>query len=55
MFRVAIAWLLYGIGDALSKLPGRLSQYWYPVYNRLMCWSDDLQGDDKRGPWEDFE
>jgi hypothetical protein len=50
------AWTLYWMGDAVSRVMhlaeplGRL----YPVYSRLMCWSDAVQGDGA-GPWQDVE
>ena len=52
-FRTALSWLLYCLGDGLSRFMrlwnplGRL----YPVYNRLMVWSADL---DKAGKVWDF-
>ena len=42
---------MYRIFDhrVISYTPG-----WYRLYNRLMCWSDDIQGDDPNGgPWKD--
>lgn len=53
--RISVAWALYWIGDKVCDLndylfpeTGRL--YW--LYNKLMCWSDDVQGDIEGGPWE---
>ena len=51
--RRCTAWILYGIGHAvgvvmnLGEGMGRI----YPLYNRLMCASADIQGDGP-GPWE---
>lgn len=45
VFRTALSWILYRLGDLVSY-PIR---WWdlgflYPVYNRLMIWSVDLDG-----------
>lgn len=58
MGRVALAWICYGLGDlawrwGADAWPGNYWEWPYRVYNRLMVWSDALQGDDQRGPWED--
>lgn len=52
--RYLLAWTLYWMGDIVSKpmcryefLGGRL----YPLYNKLMLASNDVQGDGG-GPWE---
>lgn len=48
LLRSALSWLLFLLGDAVSLLMvGRLGEWLYPVYNRLMLWSDALM------PWED--
>ena len=48
----ALSWLCYWLGDLVSKPMNVFDTSWlYPVNHRLMCWSDDLQGDD-RGPWQ---
>ena len=53
IFRTALSWLLYCLGDGLS----RLIQLWnplgrlYPIYNRLMLWSAAL---DKAGKVWDY-
>ena len=50
--RWATAWLLYWLGDAVSRLTNRAD--WlrlYPLHNRLMCWSDSIQGPSGHGPW----
>ena len=55
-------WLCYGLGDLVSKLGSierfedseRWASIWYPVYNRLMIWSDKVQmwaGGDRWFPW----
>lgn len=51
-----LAWLLYGLGGAVSRLMNLWEPlgYLYPVYNRLMLWSLAVQ---RRfglsGPWQD--
>ena len=55
MTRVVLSWICYWMGDLASRACHRWdasSRVFYPVYHRLMCWSDDLQGDDPRGPWQ---
>jgi hypothetical protein len=49
-----VSWILYWLGDLTSKPMNYLDWYWlYPVYNRLMCWSVDVQDWSKAdGPWE---
>lgn len=51
---VALSWICYGLGDLVSRVMG----YWpgerghpYPIYNRLMQRSEQLQDGDPRGPW----
>ena len=48
-----LSWTLYWLGDFVSKPMHWTYGYWlYPVYNRLMIWSTDVQdwsGCD--GPW----
>jgi len=48
-----LSWTLYWLGDLVSKPMHWTYGYWlYPVYNRLMIWSTDVQdwsGAD--GPW----
>lgn len=48
-----VSWVLYWLGDLTSKPLHYLNWWWlYPVYNRLMIWSVDVQdwsGAD--GPW----
>lgn len=46
-----VAWAIYWMGDAVSRAMAagdwmRLN----PVYNRLMLWSSDVQGNGP-GPW----
>lgn len=53
--RVALSWAAYWTGDAVSRAMdryGRITPLLYPIYNRLMLWAVDLQGDDPDGPWE---
>ncbi len=53
MTRVAIAWVLWGMGYALC-MPMRRFEWagWlYPAYNRLMIASSAVQGKRRRGPW----
>lgn len=54
-FRWAIAWVLYWIGDLVSKMDRIdwewLANIWYPVYNRCMYWSSNIQGSGHFGPW----
>ena len=49
-----VSWSLYWSGDLISKPMHYLDWYWlYPVYNRLMCWSSDVQDwSNAIGPWE---
>jgi hypothetical protein len=47
--RIALAWVLYGLGDAVSRMP----RYPYSVYRWLMLTSCDLQGPSGRGPWSE--
>ena len=50
--RWALSWVLYRLGDAVSRPMERWELYrLYPIYNRLMCWSDDVQGAGP-GPWK---
>lgn len=57
MVRVALSWACYWAGDGVCRLcDGRFDSErwvdcWYPIYNRLMIWSTDIQGNDRRGPW----
>lgn len=52
--RFIASWVLYWLGDLASK-----TMHWfnwtafflYPVYNRLIGWSVDIQGEGN-GPWE---
>jgi hypothetical protein len=48
-----VSWALYWLGDLVSKPMHYRYGYWlYPVYNRLMCWSVDVQDWAKvDGPW----
>ena len=53
MRRVA-AWVLYGLGDGVSRImnSAEIFGHLYPVYNRLMGWSVIVQGPSDRGPWD---
>jgi hypothetical protein len=52
--RWLIAWMLYGLGDSVSRLmnSAEILGHLYPVYNRLMGWSVIVQGPSANGPWE---
>lgn len=57
MIRIALSWTCYGLGDFWSRVAvnrglGEWFEWPYIVYNRLMNWAHQLQGDDPRGPWE---
>ncbi len=47
--RYLASWVVYAAGDLVSRLV-----FWvgrgYPIYNRLMIWSADIQGEGS-GPW----
>lgn len=56
------AYILYYMGDYVSlilelhcededRFAKQWVAFWYPVYNYLMNWSGDIQGDGD-GPWE---
>ena len=51
-----LSWLFYWLGDAVSRpMEWFDCMFWlYPVYNKLMIWSYNLQvwGGDL-GPWRD--
>jgi hypothetical protein len=49
-----VSWILFWIGDLLSKPMHYINWWWlYPVYNRLMIWSADVQDwSSANGPWE---
>jgi hypothetical protein len=41
--KTALAWILYYLGDLVSRLlVWDLFSFLYPVYNKLMIWSSDL-------------
>ena len=50
--RYLASWVLYGLGDLVYRLAG--PRGFWPIYNHLMLWSDDIQGE-SRGPWIDLE
>jgi hypothetical protein len=54
MIRIILSWTLYWAGDLVSRPMNwcHVCGYLYSPYCRLMCWSLDLQGDDRSGPWE---
>ena len=42
------SWTCYWLGDLASKVLSwndseRWCAFWYPIYNKLMCWSSDIQ------------
>ena len=47
-------WSLYWLGHLVS-VPMRRWGYLYPIYNRLMLWSDLVQGDMEQGLWDDVQ
>jgi hypothetical protein len=49
-----LSWTLFWLGDLISKPLHYLNWWWlYPVYNRLMICSADVQDWSKaNGPWE---
>lgn len=54
LLRWAGAWVLYALGHLCSIPSYWEGDYWaeifYPAYNKLMCWSVDVQ-DSGAGPW----
>ncbi len=52
-----VSWLLYGLGDLVSKPMHYIDLWWlYPVYNRLMIWSYDIQDwAGANGPWRETD
>lgn len=56
MIRKACAYILFWIGDGVSKVMNWADWGWlYPVYNTLMCWSSDIQGEGDNGPWRNID
>ena len=49
-----VSWALYWLGDLVSKPMHYINWWWlYPVYNRLMISSADVQDwSEANGPWE---
>jgi hypothetical protein len=49
-----VSWTLYWLGDLISKPMYYVNWWWlYPVYNRLMISSADVQDwSNANGPWE---
>lgn len=49
----AVAETLFWLGDKVSYLVPALPGLFYPVYNKLMVWSVQIQDKyDLDGPWE---
>ena len=48
--RFLASWLVYGAGDLFWRLVAQHG-WFYSVYNRLILWSDDIQGEGS-GPWK---
>lgn len=56
------SWSLYWMGDVASRILDLNANddayaelwcgFWYPIYNRLMLWSVDVQGETENGPWK---
>lgn len=55
--RIWTAWLLYWIGDGISRLDGLpLWHRWgHPIYQHLMLATDYIQGDLEGGPWSPIQ
>lgn len=52
MTRWLLAWSLFALGDAVSRAMVRADfLHLYPLYNKLMWWSSDIQGPTAGGPW----
>ena len=53
--RIILSWACYWIGDGVSRtiepLFGKWFEWPYRLYSKFMCWSDNLQDNDPRGPW----
>jgi hypothetical protein len=59
-WRKYLSWILYWLGDKVSLVlnlvpdQGKISAsaigILYPIYNKLMLWSSDVQADGE-GPW----
>lgn len=52
--RWAVAWILFWAGHIVSRPMNvwRLAFVLYPIYNRLMGWSSEIQGPGDFGPWQ---
>ena len=52
-----ITWTLFWLGDGISYLMNTNYTYWlYPLYNKLMIWSGDIQDWGKLdNPWKKVE
>lgn len=50
--RKTLAWLLFYVGHVTSLIM-KTTHCWllYPIYNRFMLWSSDIQGLSDNGPW----
>ena len=58
--RIILSWGFYWSGDFVSRILNsfdgkRWSNFWYPLYHRLMVWAFELQGDGEDGPWGPVE
>lgn len=54
--RWALSWTLYWLGDLVSyPMNWPLGYHLYPIYNVLMGWSVDIQGESDNGPWREVE
>jgi hypothetical protein len=54
LLKIGFAWICYWAGDLVSRTAMRFfGRFEWPhmIYNRLMQWSTELQGEDQRGPW----
>lgn len=49
--RWLLAWAFYWAGDFTSKAQRWDWGWTYPIYNRLMTISSDIQGPTDNGPW----
>lgn len=49
--RWLLSWILFGMGDLVSRPMLRWGWPVYCIYNRLMIWASNIQGDGP-GPWE---
>lgn len=45
--KTLFAYVLYYLGDFVSKFMAITNGYVYPLYNKLMLWSNDLDTENK--------